>query len=87
MAVKKYISIPQSVSGKGTFSDDLVGMQTVQGGGLTQGNFVFTTTISEKTDRNFSIGVFSSPINLETLGINSIEESKELIEKYEKISE
>ena len=53
MAVQKYISIPQKVSGKGTFSDNLVGAQTVQGGGLTQGNFEFTPSVSEKTNRNF----------------------------------
>ena len=76
MAVKKYISIPQKVSGKGTFSDNIVGAQTVQGGGLTQGNFEFTSSVSEKTNRNFSTGVFSGPINLESLGINIIEESK-----------
>ena len=85
MAVKKYISIPQKVSGKGTFSDNIVGAQTVQGGGLTQGNFEFTPSVSEKTNRNFSTGVFSSPINLESLGINSIEESKELIENNFKV--
>ena len=85
MAVKKYISIPQKVSGKGTFSDNIVGAQTVQGGGLTQGNFEFTSSVSEKTNRNFSTGVFSGPINLESLGINSIEESKELIENNFKV--
>ena len=43
MAVKKFICPPVPASGGGTFSDDLVGFQLVQGGGLTQGNFNFTS--------------------------------------------
>jgi len=79
MAVNKYKCPPQPASGQGTFSDNLVGLQLVDGGGLTQANFEFTTNITEKQNRTFSIGSFSDPISLDTLNINSIEESKKLI--------
>ena len=62
---KKYTCPPQTASGSGTFSDNLVGFQLVQGGGLTQGNFEFTNSITEKTNRDFTTGVFSNPINFE----------------------
>jgi hypothetical protein len=78
---KKYTCPPQSATGAGTFSDDLVGFQLVQGGGLTQGNFEFTQAIVEKTNRNFEVGTFSSPITLDTLQIDSIEESKRIVAK------
>jgi len=39
-----------------TFSDNLVGFQIVDGGGLTQGNFEFTSAIYEKTNRKFDTG-------------------------------
>ena len=54
MAVKKYTCPPQSATGAGTFSDDLVGFQLVGGGGFTQGNFEFTETLTEKQDRTFN---------------------------------
>ena len=78
---KKYICPPQPATGAGTFSDDLVGFQLVQGGGLTQGNFEFTQTIAEKTNRTFEIGAFSEPITLETLNIDSVLQSKEIVAK------
>ena len=81
MAIKKYICPPTPASGSGTFSDNLVGFQLVQGGGLTQGNFEFTQSVTEKTNRTFSTGVFSNPINLDGLGIGSISESKTIFEK------
>lgn len=65
---------PQRPSGSGTFSDNLVGLQITEGGGLTQANFTFTNTVVEKSNRNFEVGVFSQPISLETLGFeNSIQ--------------
>ncbi len=85
MAIKKYTCPPQKASGAGTFSDELVGFQLVQGGGLTQGNFEFTTSVTEKVNRNFNTGVFSNPINLEGLGVNSIDESKALFENNFKV--
>jgi len=81
MAIIKYTCPPQSVSGQGTFADDLVGLQLTQGGGLTQGNFAFTTGFSEKSNREFSLGAFSEPITLETLNIESVEKSKAILEK------
>jgi hypothetical protein len=79
MAVIKYKNPPQPPSGQGTFSDDLVGLQLVEGGGLTQGNFQFTQGVTEKSNRNFDIGNFSQPINLESLGIQSDFFDREII--------
>ena len=72
---KKYTCPPQPPSGLGTFSDNLVGLQLVDGGGLTQGNFQFIVSSNEKVNRNFNLGTFSEPISLDTLSIQSIEES------------
>jgi hypothetical protein len=58
-----------------------VGNQTVQGGGLTQGNFEWSYGISEKTNRNFNIGVFQLPVSLEDLNLESVNQSRELIAK------
>ena len=70
-----------SSNGTGTFSDDLVGFQLVEGGGLTQGNFAFKTTITEKVNREFNIGSFSDPITLDSLNFASITESRIIIAK------
>ena len=78
MAITKFTCPPQA-SADNSFSDNLVGFQLVDGGGFTQGNFEFTTSISEKQDRNFEIGSFSDPISLESMNISSIEESKLII--------
>ncbi len=48
----KYPPVPSS--GAGTFSDEIVGLQLVTGGGLTLANFQFTTSLSEKINTNFS---------------------------------
>ena len=76
---KKYI--PIGASGAQTPFDNLVGNQTVQGGGLTQGNFEWSYGISEKTNRNFNIGVFQLPVSLEDLNLESVNQSRELIAK------
>lgn len=68
-------------NGAGTFSDNLVGFQLVDGGGLTQGNFEFTTAIVEKSNREFSVGAFSKPISLEDLQLRSLEEAKKVFVK------
>lgn len=79
---RKTIKYPNSMtSSGGTFSDDLVGFQLVQGGGLTQGNFRFTTNITEKVNRQFSIGSFSAPITLDTLKISNDLESRAITSK------
>jgi hypothetical protein len=85
MAIKKYTCPPQPVTGAGTFSDNLVGLQLVSGGGLTQGNFEFTTSANEKTNRTFNTGTFSEPINLSSLGIESLDQSKAIIENNFKV--
>ena len=81
MAVIKYKNPPQPPSGQNTFSDNLVGIQLVEGGGLTQGNFQFTQSVTEKTNRNFNTGVFSDPITLSSLGIENDFISREILEK------
>ena len=73
MAAIRYTCPPQSVSGQNTFANDLVGLQLVQGGGLTQGNFAFVSAITEKSNRDFVIGVFSDPITLDSMGIQNVE--------------
>jgi len=82
---KKYTCPPQTASGSGTFSDNLVGFQLVQGGGLTQGNFEFTNSITEKTNREFTTGVFSNPINLEGMGIDDVSQTKAIFENNFKV--
>ena len=85
MATKKFTCPPQSASGQGTFSDNLVGLQLVAGGGFTQGNFEFTTSISEKQNRTFNIGTFSDPISLESLDIRNLEEARLVLSKNFKV--
>lgn len=65
-------------SGADTPFDNLVGLQTVTGGGLTQGNFEFDISLSEKNNRTFNIGVFGDPISLDVLGLTSVNQSREL---------
>ena len=71
--------------GTNTFADNLVGVQITDAGGLTQGNFQFTTAIYEKTNRNFDTGVFSQPYTLENLKIDNIEQAKAIIEQNFKV--
>ena len=76
MASNKFRYPPAPGNGSGTFSDDIVGLQTVNGGGLTQGNFEFSTSVVEKVNRSFNTGVFSSPINLDDLNVGGLLESR-----------
>ena len=85
MSNNKFTCPPQTASGQGTFSDNLVGLQLVQGGGLTQGNFEFIQSITEKTNRSFNTGTFSDPISLESLGIDDINQSKLIVENNFKV--
>jgi hypothetical protein len=75
MATQKF-TCPVPASGEGTFSDGLVGLQLIDGGGFTQANFAFTTSIAEKQNRTFNIGTFSDPISLETLSVQDVDESR-----------
>lgn len=68
-------------SGANTPFDDLVGFQLVTGGGLTQANFEFTHSFSEKANRNFTIGVFSEGISLEDLNFNNLYEARKYFTK------
>ena len=75
----KYFYPPRPGSGAATFSDNIVGLQTVTGGGLTQGNFDYTTSVTEKVNRTFNVGAFSEPINLDGLDIEDLTESRRII--------
>jgi hypothetical protein len=77
---KKFIP-NTAASGSGTPFDNIVGLQTIEGGGLTQGNFEFSTAVSEKVNRTFNIGVFQDPISLENLNIDSVNEARLLLAK------
>lgn len=82
MATNKFTCPPQS-SAANSFSNNLVGVQLVAGGGLTQANFNFTTGISEKQNRTFIIGTFSDPINLEAINLeNNVEAANILANNY-----
>lgn len=81
MADNKFRYPPAPPSGRGTFSDEIVGLQTIDGGGLTQGNFEFSTNVVEKVNRKFDTGVFSNPISLKDLDFESIEQSKLIVSK------
>jgi hypothetical protein len=74
----KYFYPPRPGSGAATFSDNIVGLQTVQGGGLTQGNFEFTTSVTEKVNRKFNVGAFSEPVNLSDLDIDDLTQSRRI---------
>jgi hypothetical protein len=75
----KFFYPPSPGSGLGTF-DDIVGFQLVDGGGLTSAVFDFTTSVTEKVNRTFSIGTFSQPITLEDLDINSMLEGRRILQ-------
>ena len=75
----KYFYPPRPGNGAGTFSDNIVGLQTVEGGGLTQGNFEFTTGVTEKVNRTFNIGAFSESMTLDMMNIESLEQSRQIL--------
>jgi hypothetical protein len=75
----KYFYPPRPGNGAGTFSDNIVGLQTVEGGGLTQGNFEFTTGVTEKVNRTFNVGAFSQPMSLDMMNIDSLEQSRAIL--------
>ena len=85
MAQIKYTCPPQKPSGEGTFSDQLVGLQLVNGGGLTLANFEFTSNVQSKNNRNFDVGNYSSPVSLNSLGVSSVEESEKIFNTNFKI--
>ena len=75
----KFFYPPRPGNGAGTFSDNIVGLQSVEGGGLTQGNFEFTTGVTEKVNRTFNVGAFSEPMTLDAMNIESLEESRRIL--------
>ena len=85
MASNRFRYPPAPNNGGDTFSDNIVGLQLVDGGGLTQGNFEFTTYVTEKVNRTFDTGVFSDPISLLDLDVQSVDKAKELIAKNYKV--
>ena len=84
MATNKFTCPPQS-SAANQFSNNLVGVQLVTGGGLTQGNFDFTVSFTEKVNRTFETGTFSDPISLDTLNIGSVNEARGILQNNYKV--
>jgi hypothetical protein len=82
---KKFTCPPQSPSGAGTFANNLVGLQLVNGGGFTLGNFEFVVSSSDKENRKFTIGTFSDPITLDSLNVSSVGESVEIFQNTFKV--
>jgi len=78
----KYFYPPRPGSGSATFSDNIVGLQLVDGGGLTQGNFEFTTGVVEKVNRTFGVGEFSAPISLSDLNIDNLFQSEVISSQF-----
>lgn len=81
----KFYCPPQRATGAQTFSDYLVGLQLVTGGGLTNSNFKFANVPSEQNKRTFVTGVFSEPLSLESLGVTDVQQSKAIVEKNFKV--
>lgn len=73
-----YSCPPQRRSSEGFFFENIVGLQVIQGGGLTQGNFQSTVTNKEKSDRFFDTGIFSGPITLNNLNISSVAQAQKI---------
>ena len=73
----KFFYPPTPGSGLGAF-DNIVGFQVVEGGGLTNAVFDFTTSVTEKVNRTFSIGSFSEPLSLEDLDVDSLTQSRRI---------
>ena len=65
---KKFYYPPAPGNGKGTFSDNLVGMQITEGSPqMTLGNFSISDSSESKRNISFDLGGFSGPITLEQL--------------------
>ena len=67
------IVIPNTGAGFSNPTEDLVGFQSVRGGGLTNTTFKFDTGIVEKIDQQYQTGVFSDPITLDSLGVTNLD--------------
>ena len=73
MASNKFRYPPAPPHGGGTFSDYLVGNQITDGTSqMTMGNFTFTQDSSNQANILYNINSFSSPITLESMGMNDI---------------
>ena len=76
--MSNYTCPPQRRLTDGVFFDNIVGLQVIQGGGLTQGNFQTTISIGEKSNRFFDTGVFSAPITLDSLDVSSVAQAAKI---------
>ena len=65
---KKFYYPPSPGNGRGTFSDNLVGMQITDGSPqMTLGSFSISDSSASKRNISFNLGGFSGPITLEQL--------------------
>ena len=68
---------PAPPNGEGTFSDNLVGNQWVDGTSqMSNGNFTITENYQSPQQTNFNLGGFSSPITLDSMGVDNINNFK-----------
>lgn len=79
------IVVPNTGAGFKSTTEDLVGFQSVKGGGLTNTNFTFDYGVSEKINKEYQSGVFSDPITLSTLNLENIEEARQAVAKDLKV--
>ena len=79
------IVIPNTGAGFSNPTEDLVGFQSVRGGGLTNTNFRFDTGVVEKINKDYQTGVFSDPITLDTIGVDNVEEARQALSKEIKV--
>ncbi len=79
------IVVPNTGAGFQSPTENLVGFQSVKGGGLTNTNFTFDYGVVEKITEEYQTGVFSDPITLSTLNIDNIEEARKAAAKDLKV--
>lgn len=76
MASTNYRYPPAPPNGTGTFSDDLVGNQWVNGSSqMSNGNFSSTNS-SKSQSVSFTLGGFSEPVTLDSMDIDSLDAAK-----------
>lgn len=72
----KKIVVPQTNAGFSSPTENLVGFEIVQGGGLTNTTFVFDYGVQEKNNQDYQSGVFSKGYTLDSLNLSTVEEAR-----------
>ena len=80
MASNRFRYPPAPGNGMGTFSDNLVGNQYTDGSSLmTNGTFTVAQDYSRPISTDYNLGVFTSPITLESLNIDNEATAKSFV--------